>query len=80
VYLDSARPFGLRDAEDPDAEGTPDNVDDPSDRYIRDAQGGIAPGTSVVQTGGKTVCLKGVATHKCVDIGDVTRTYWERRQ
>jgi len=78
VYLDSARPFGLRDSEDPDEEG--ENVDDPDDRYIDDSQGGIAPGTSIVQNDGKTICLKGVATHKCVDIGDVTRTFWERRQ
>jgi len=79
VYLDSARPFGLRDSEDPDA-GTPEDVDDPTDRYMTDAQGGIAPGTSIVQNDGKTICLKGVATHKCVNIGDVTRTFWERRQ
>ena len=79
VYLDSARPFGLRDSLDPDDEDDT-NVDDPDDRFIDDAQGGIAPGTSIVQNDGKTVCLKGVATHKCVDIGDVTRTFWERRQ
>jgi hypothetical protein len=72
-------PFGLRDSEDPDGEEE-ETLDSPSDRYERDSQGGIAPGTSIVQNDGKTICLKGVATHKCVDIGDVTRTYWERRQ
>ena len=76
VYLDSARPFPLRDAEDPGNDG--DN-NDPEDRYTDDPQDGIAPGTSVIQTGDETVCLKGVATHKCVDIGDVTRTFWEHR-
>jgi Tfp pilus tip-associated adhesin PilY1 len=79
VYLDSAMPFGLRDNEDPDGDGGGE-TGDPTDRYTDDKQGGIAPGTSIVQTEGKTVCLKGVATHKCVDIGDVTRTFWERRQ
>jgi len=79
VYLDSAMPFGLRDNEDPDGDGGGE-TGDPTDRYLDDKQGGIAPGTSIVQTEGKTVCLKGVATHKCVNIGDVTRTFWERRQ
>ncbi len=83
VYLDSARPFGLRDAMDTDGDGDIDdesNTDDADDRYTNDPQGGIAPGTSIVQTDGQTICLKGVATHKCVEIGDVTRTFWERRQ
>lgn len=89
VYVESARPYGLRDVEVPgdgdgdgdgDDEGGDGNVGDPSDRYEVDNQGGIAPGTAVIQSDGKTLCLKGVATHKCVDIGDVTRTFWERRQ
>jgi type IV pilus assembly protein PilY1 len=84
VYLESARPFGLRDGEN--------NTDDPSDRYLNDTQGGIAPGTAVIMDPHNDdddddddeddgpICLKGVATHKCVDVGDVTRTVWERRQ
>ncbi len=79
VYLDSAKPFGWTTGEVPEGEEGEDR-NDPSDRYIADAQGGIAPGTSIVQTEGRTICLKGVATHKCADIGDVTRTFWERRQ
>jgi len=79
VYLDSARPYGLQDTEAPGYD--PDEAtDDPSDRYENSGMGGIAPSTSIVQDEGRTVCLKGVAVHKCVSIGDVTRTFWERRQ
>ena len=79
VYLDSAGPSACVTARIR-KQAIAEDVDDPTDRYHDDAQGGIAPGTSIVQTDGKTICLKGVATHKCVNIGDVTRTFWERRQ
>ncbi len=90
VFLDSARPFGLRDGADTGMamamiEETVSNgmaAHDPDDRFINDAQGGIASRvtTSAVwlrccgnwYSDGETICLKGVATHKCADIGDVT--------
>jgi type IV pilus assembly protein PilY1 len=79
VFLDNAKPFGLRDGPDPD---TNPDVDDPRDRYIDLAQGGIAPGLAVIQTpDNKTLCLEGVeALGRCVNLGDVVRTFWERRQ
>jgi type IV pilus assembly protein PilY1 len=78
VYLDSAKPFGLRDAKKP---GDPPETDSPDDRYLELKQGGIAPGMALVKTPeGKTLCLEGVESlGRCVDIGDVVRTYWEHR-
>jgi type IV pilus assembly protein PilY1 len=79
VYLDSARPYGIQDSTLP--ANDPRRTDDPTDRYDRLVQGGIAPGTAIIQTpDDKTVCLNGVEAKKCVKIGDVTRTFWERRQ
>jgi len=79
VYLDSARPYGIQDSSLPP--GDPKRTDDPTDRYDNLVQGGIAPGTAIIQTpDNKTVCLNGVEAKKCVNIGDVTRTFWERRQ
>jgi type IV pilus assembly protein PilY1 len=79
VYLDSAKPFGLRDGAKP---GDPPRTDDPRDRFNELDQGGIAPGMAIIQTpDNKTLCLEGVeALGRCVNIGDVTRTFWERRQ
>jgi type IV pilus assembly protein PilY1 len=79
VFLDSAKPFGLRDGEKP---GDDPPVDKPEDRYTDLAQGGIAPGMAVIQTpDNKTLCLEGVeAIGRCIDLGDVVRTYWERKQ
>ena len=79
VYLDSAKPYGLRDGEKP---GDPPSVDSPEDRYKELAQGGIAPGMAVIQTpDNKTLCLAGVeAIGRCISLGDVVRTYWERRK
>ena len=79
VYLDSARPYGIQDSALP--ANDPRRTDDPTDRYDSLVQGGIAPGTAIIQTpDDKTVCLNGVEAKKCVSIGDVTRTFWERRQ
>jgi hypothetical protein len=79
VYVDSARPYGIQDS--PLPPGDPRRTDDPTDRYDNLVQGGIAPGTAIIQTpDNKTVCLNGVEAKKCVNIGDVTRTFWERRQ
>jgi type IV pilus assembly protein PilY1 len=79
VYLDSAKPYGLRDGEKP---GDPPSVDSPSDRYTELAQGGIAPGMAIIQTpDNRTLCLAGVeAIGRCINLGDVVRTYWERRK
>lgn len=78
VYMDSAKPYGLRDGAKP---GDPPPVDSPKDRYTELEQGGIAPGMAIVQTPDKTMCLAGVeAIGRCIDLGDPVRTYWERRQ
>jgi type IV pilus assembly protein PilY1 len=79
VYVDSARPYGIQDSTLPP--GDPRRTDDPYDRFDTLVQGGIAPGTAIIQTpDDKTICLNGVEAKKCVSIGDVTRTFWERRQ
>jgi type IV pilus assembly protein PilY1 len=78
VYLDSGRPYVIKDTPKP---GDPPVPDDPRDRFEDLVQGGIAPGTAIIQTPeNKTVCLSGVEAQKCVSIGDVTRSFWERHK
>ncbi len=84
VYLDSARPFGLLDGQNPGTGGgTGGWASDPRSRYKNNPLDGIAPGTAVIMGGGSNgapVCLVGANSHKCPKVGGVTRTFWERRQ
>jgi type IV pilus assembly protein PilY1 len=91
VYLDSARPFGMRDGQNPGTGGeTGGWARDPRSRFTDNPLDGIAPGTAVIMSGGGStancpqgdcaVCLVGATSHKCPKVGGLTRTYWERRQ
>jgi type IV pilus assembly protein PilY1 len=88
VYLDSARPFGLLDGQNPGTGGgTGGWASDPRSRYKVNNLDGIAPGTAVIMGGNCTatgtceaVCLVGANSHKCPKVGGITRTFWERRQ
>lgn len=90
VYIDSARPFGLLDGQDPGTGGEEGGwANDPRSRWSLNPLDGIAPGTAVIMGAGgncteggscEPVCLVGASTHKCPKVGGITRTFWERRQ
>jgi len=88
VYLDSARPFGLLDGQNPGTGGGAGGwASDPRSRFKVNLLDGIAPGTAVIMGGNcsatgtcKPVCLTAGSAHKCPDVGGITRTFWERRQ
>lgn len=81
VYLDSARPFGLLDGQNP---GTGNEAGgwarDPRSRFERNFLEGIAPGSAVIMADDQPVCLSAGSQHKCPAVGGVERTFWERRQ
>jgi type IV pilus assembly protein PilY1 len=85
VYMDSGKPFGLRDGQNPGTGGGDGGwVRDPRNRYRDSPMDGIAPGTAAIKTCGPAgcdlTCLVGANPIKCPKFGEVQRTFWERRQ
>jgi type IV pilus assembly protein PilY1 len=85
VYMDSGKPFGLRDGQNPGTGGGDGGwVRDPRNRYRDSPMDGIAPGTAAIKTCGPSgcdlTCLVGANPIKCPKFGEVQRTFWERRQ
>ena len=85
VYMDSAKPYGLRDGQNPGTGGGAGGWGlNPDNRYLEGPQDGIVPNISAIKTCGANGCEMNCFSVgnpiKCPKLKEVQRTFWERRQ